>query len=41
MRVWRAGPGEADAVAGLLIEFRDWWGRDSPPDASFHRVWSG
>ena len=22
-------------MAGLLIEFRDWWGRDEPPDASF------
>lgn len=35
MRVWLAGPGEADAVAGLMIGFRDWWGRDSPPDSSF------
>ena len=22
-------------MAGLLVEFRDWWGRDSPSDASF------
>ena len=35
-RAWIAGPDEADAVARLLIEFRDWYGRDQPPDAAFH-----
>ena len=27
-----AGPGDADFVSGLLIEFRDWFGYASPPD---------
>ena len=31
-----AGPDEADAVARLLIAFRDWYDRDEPPDATFH-----
>ena len=31
---WRAGPDEADAVAGLLVEFRDHYGRDWPPESS-------
>ena len=35
--VWRAEPDEAAAVAGLLIEFRDWWGYPGPPDETFHR----
>ena len=35
-RVWLAGAHEADAVARLLIAFRDWYGRDDPPDATFH-----
>ena len=34
-RTWLAGPDEADEVARLLIDFRDWYGRDDPPDASF------
>jgi ribosomal protein S18 acetylase RimI-like enzyme len=34
-RTWVAGPDEAETVAGLLIEFRDWWGRDWPSDNSF------
>ena len=34
-RVWRAEPGDSRAVAGLLVEFRDWWGRSWPPAASF------
>ena len=33
--VWRAGAEEAEAVAGLLVEFRDWFGRDTPAPASF------
>jgi ribosomal protein S18 acetylase RimI-like enzyme len=33
--VWRAGGEEAEAVAGLLVEFRDWLGRDTPSAASF------
>ena len=35
--VWRALPDEAATVAGLLIEFRDWWGYPGPPDESFER----
>lgn len=34
-RVWLAGGDEADTVAGLLIEFRDWWGRDWPSEDVF------
>ena len=34
-RAWLAGPDEADAVARLLIAFRDWYGRDDPPDGTF------
>ena len=29
---WIAGLDEAPAVAGLLGEFRDWWGSSNPPD---------
>ena len=32
--VWKAEPSEAGAVAGLLVEFRDWMGRDQPSDES-------
>jgi ribosomal protein S18 acetylase RimI-like enzyme len=35
--VWRATPDQAGAVAGLLIEFRDWFGYPGPPDEAFHR----
>jgi GNAT superfamily N-acetyltransferase len=35
-RAWIAGPDEADAVARLLIAFRDWYNRDEPPDPAFH-----
>ena len=34
--VWVANATEAASVAELLIEFRDWSGRDWPTDASFH-----
>jgi GNAT superfamily N-acetyltransferase len=34
-RTWLAGPDEADAVARLLIGFRNWFGRDDPPDDTF------
>jgi ribosomal protein S18 acetylase RimI-like enzyme len=34
MRIWRATPEDAGAVAGLLAAFRDWYGRDWPDDAS-------
>lgn len=34
-RAWRAGPHEAKIVAGLLVEFRDWYGRDWPSDNAF------
>jgi len=32
--VWRAEPAEAEAVAVLLTEFRNWMGRDHPADES-------
>jgi len=32
--VWRADVEEAETVAGLLVAFRDWLGRDAPPAAS-------
>jgi ribosomal protein S18 acetylase RimI-like enzyme len=35
-RAWLAGAAEADDVARLLIGFRDWYGRDDPPDGTFH-----
>ena len=34
-RVWPAVPGDSSAVAGLLVEFRDWWGRAEPSAESF------
>jgi GNAT superfamily N-acetyltransferase len=33
--VWRATHGDADAVTGLLVEFRDHMGHSWPPDESF------
>jgi ribosomal protein S18 acetylase RimI-like enzyme len=35
-RAWLAGADEADAVARLLIGFRDYYGRSEPPDETFH-----
>jgi GNAT superfamily N-acetyltransferase len=35
-RAWLAEPDEAEAVARLLIGFRDHYGRSDPPDDSFH-----
>ena len=32
--VWVAGPGEAEAVAGLIRGFRDWYARSRPSDES-------
>lgn len=34
-RAWVAGTEEAEAVARLLVEFRDWHGRDRPPPEAF------
>jgi GNAT superfamily N-acetyltransferase len=34
-RAWVAGPDEAEAVAGLLVEFRDHNGSDWPSDNAF------
>ena len=34
--VWLAEHHEAETVAGLLVEFRDWWGRDWPSKNAFH-----
>jgi len=33
--VWLAGPHEAEAIARLLVEFRDWYGRDWPSENAF------
>jgi ribosomal protein S18 acetylase RimI-like enzyme len=33
----RASPDDADEVTRLLIAFRDWWGRDEPPQESWRR----
>ena len=45
MRVWRADPGEAGAVARLLVEFGDWWGHAGPGEdevrASVERIMAG
>jgi ribosomal protein S18 acetylase RimI-like enzyme len=35
VRTWLAEPYEADAVARLMIGFRDWYGRSEPPDRAF------
>jgi GNAT superfamily N-acetyltransferase len=35
-RAWLAEVGEADAVARLMIGFRDHYGRSEPPDDAFH-----
>jgi ribosomal protein S18 acetylase RimI-like enzyme len=35
-RVWRAGVDEAETVAGLLVEFRDWMESDWPSANAFH-----
>jgi ribosomal protein S18 acetylase RimI-like enzyme len=32
-----ARPEDADDVVRLLIGFRDWWGRDDPPDEAWRR----
>lgn len=34
-RAWLAGPDEAEAVAGLLVQFRNHLGRDWPSDNAF------
>jgi ribosomal protein S18 acetylase RimI-like enzyme len=34
-RTWLAEPHEAEAVARLLVGFRDWYGRDDPPAETF------
>lgn len=35
-RVWRAGLDDAETVAALLVEFRDWIGHDWPSANAFH-----
>src|SRR3954447_23421036 len=35
-RLWVATPDDAETVAELLGEFRDWWGYESPSDDSIH-----
>jgi ribosomal protein S18 acetylase RimI-like enzyme len=37
-RVWRAQPPDADAIARLLGEFRDWWGKDRPTSEEIRRT---
>lgn len=43
--VWIASKAEAPAAARLLAEFRDWWGKDEPPEdhmlASVERIMEG
>jgi ribosomal protein S18 acetylase RimI-like enzyme len=34
-RVWLAGPEAAADVSRLMIAFRNWWKRDTPPDDVF------
>jgi len=34
-RAWLAGPDDAEAVAGLLVQFRNHMGRDWPSDNAF------
>lgn len=34
-RVWLAEPDEAETVAGLLVSFRNHYGRDRPSDNAF------
>ncbi|HVL97245.1 MAG TPA: GNAT family N-acetyltransferase [Solirubrobacteraceae bacterium] len=34
-RVWLATPDEAERVAGLLADFRTWYGKDWPSDNAF------
>jgi GNAT superfamily N-acetyltransferase len=45
LRVWRAEPGDAAAVARLIAEFGEWWGNAGPgPDeirASVERIMAG
>ena len=45
MRVWRAGPEDAAAVARLIVEFGDWWGGMSADEdevlASVERIMAG
>jgi ribosomal protein S18 acetylase RimI-like enzyme len=36
-RIWLAGPAEAADVSRLMIAFRNWWKRDTPPDDAFAR----
>jgi ribosomal protein S18 acetylase RimI-like enzyme len=36
-RVWLAGPEQAAEVSRLMIAFRNWWKRDTPPDDAFRR----
>lgn len=35
-RVWIATAAELDTVAGLIGEFRDWWGKSDPPTTEIH-----
>jgi GNAT superfamily N-acetyltransferase len=36
-RVWLAGPEQAADVSRLMIAFRNWWKRHTPPDDVFAR----
>jgi ribosomal protein S18 acetylase RimI-like enzyme len=37
LRIWLAQDGEAADLARLMIGFRDWFERDTPPDEAFGR----
>jgi hypothetical protein len=37
-RVWLARDTDLDRVAALIAEFRDWWGKSEPSDATIRRT---
>jgi GNAT superfamily N-acetyltransferase len=37
VRIWLATAADAADVTRLMILFRNWWGRDTPPDDAFAR----
>jgi ribosomal protein S18 acetylase RimI-like enzyme len=36
--VWLAREGDLDEVTALIAAFRDWWGKDVPPDESIRET---
>lgn len=37
-RVWLATDRDLDAVTSLIAAFRDWWGKDTPPDGQIRET---